>query len=42
MSILDRYVGGIVLRSTALVLFVILALDSVSDLLEQMGELLFI
>lgn len=39
MSILDRYVGGIVLRSTALVLFVILALDSVSDLLEQMGEL---
>jgi len=39
VKILDRYVGGMVLRSTALVLFVILALDSVSDLLEQMGEL---
>jgi lipopolysaccharide export system permease protein len=39
MSILDRYIGGVVLRSTALVLFVILALDAVSDLLEQMGEL---
>lgn len=38
-KILDRYIGGIVLRSTALVLFVILALDAVSDLLEQMGEL---
>ncbi len=39
MNILDRYIGGVVLRSTALVLFVILALDAVSDLLEQMGEL---
>lgn len=39
MKILDRYIGGVVLRSTALVLFVILALDAVSDLLEQMGEL---
>ena len=39
MKILDRYIGGVVLRSTALVLFVILALDALSDLLEQMGEL---
>lgn len=39
MTILDRYVGGVVLRSTALVLFVLLALDLLSELFDQMGDL---
>ena len=39
MKILDRYVGGVVLRSTAIVLFVILSLNLMSDLLDQMSRL---
>lgn len=36
---LDRYVALTVLRAILIVLLVLLALDAVSDLLEQMGEL---
>lgn len=39
MNILDRYIGGIVLRATATVLFVILALDTMNELLDQMSRL---
>ena len=39
MNILSRYLGTTVLRSVLLVLLVLLALDAVSDILDQTGEL---
>ncbi len=39
MRRLDWYVGGTVLRAILIVLMVLLALDAVSDLLEQTGDL---
>lgn len=39
MSIFDRYVGGIILRSVATVLFVVLALDTMNELLGQMSRI---
>lgn len=39
MKVLGRYVGSIVLSATSMVLFVIVALDLISDLIDQMGNL---
>lgn len=39
MKELSRYVGGVVLASISVVLFVILSLDLISDLIDQMGNL---
>lgn len=39
MNALSRYVGGIVFSAIALVLFVILSLDLISDLIDQMGNM---
>lgn len=39
MKRLSRYVGGVVLGAVALVLFIIVALDMISDMVEQLGNL---